>query len=430
MSARNKRTPFKWVPFSFKQKKVLTWWMDDSPVKDRDGIICDGSVRAGKTLIMSFAFILWAMETYNFQNFILAGKTIGSFRRNVLFLLKIILKLRGYKIKERRSDNLLIVRRRKTGVLNYFYIFGGKDERSQDLVQGLTAAGAFLDEVTLMPESFVNQTVARCSVEGAKLWFNCNPDGPYHWFKLEFIDKLNEKNLLRLHFTMDDNPSLSNEVKERYKRMFSGVFFKRFILGLWVIAEGIIYDMFDIERHVVPTNDRKYVQYYVSIDYGTYNPFAMGLYGLCATDKKWYKIKEYYYDGRESSRQKTDESYYQDLIKFIDSLYITGIIVDPSAASFITTIRNKGQYRVINAKNEVLDGIRNVSTALEQDMILHNDCCINTIKEFGSYSWDEKSVKLGEDKPIKEHDHCCDEERYFIHTIVFKGKTGFVNVRM
>ena len=420
---QNRQTPFRWVAFSRKQKQLLTWWMDGSPVKDKDGIICDGSVRAGKTLVMSFAFVLWAMESFSFQNFIMAGKTIGAFRRNVLFLLKVILRLRGYKIQDKRSDNLIIVRRRKTGVINYFYVFGGKDEASQDLVQGLTAAGLFLDEVTLMPESFVNQAIARCSVDGAKLWFNCNPDGPYHWFKVEFVDQLDDKNLIRIHFTMDDNPSLTEETKERYRRMFSGIFFKRYILGLWVIAEGIIYDMFMPARHVVKTIERQYSKYYISIDYGTYNPFAMGLYGYCPKDKKWYKVDEYYYDGRLESRQKTDEEYYEDLLKFVGLLPIKTLIIDPSAASFITLVNKRGKFKVRKANNSVLDGIRNVATALEKDMILHNDRCEHTIKEFASYIWDSKSIKLGDDKPLKLNDHCMDEERYFIHTIVFNGST-------
>ena len=235
-------TIFKFKKFSIKQKKVLTWWNDKSPVKDRDGIITDGSIRSGKTLCMSLSFVMWAMTKYNGQNFIMAGKTVGAFRRNVLFWLKLMIKAQGYKVKERRADNLIEISKGET--INYFYVFGGKDERSQDLIQGITAAGAFLDEVVLMPESFVTQALARCSVDGAKYWFTCNPEGPYHWFKKEWIDKAKEKNLIYLHFTMDDNLSLSEETKERYKKNFVGVFYKRFILGLWVIAEGAIYQFF------------------------------------------------------------------------------------------------------------------------------------------------------------------------------------------
>ena len=290
---------FRFKPFSAKQKQILTWWMPGSPVKDHDGIIADGAIRSGKTLCMSLSFVFWAMDCFNGQNFAMCGKTIGSFRRNVLFWLKQMLRSRGYRVADHRNDNLAEIIR--GDVTNYFYIFGGKDERSQDLIQGITLAGVFCDEVALMPESFVNQATGRCSVDGSKYWFNCNPDGPYHWFKVNWIDKStwylgkekaagirkkaeqegekpDLKNLLYAHFTMDDNLSLSGAVKERYRSVYSGVFFKRYIMGLWAMAEGVIYDMFHVEKHVVDVG--QHVQdgkirwagdYYVSCDYGTQN---------------------------------------------------------------------------------------------------------------------------------------------------------------
>ena len=238
-----KTAVFKFKKFSKKQRMIFNWWTDTSPVKDMDGIIADGAIRTGKTLCMSLSFIMWAMSTFNECNFGMCGKTIGSFRRNVLMVLKLTLKARGYNFEDHRTDNLLIVT--KGDVTNYFYIFGGKDESSQDLVQGITLAGVFFDEVALMPESFVNQATARCSIDGSKWWFNCNPAGPSHWFKTEWIDKINSKRLLYLHFLMDDNLSLSDKIKARYKSQYSGVFYDRYIRGLWVIAEGIIYDMFN-----------------------------------------------------------------------------------------------------------------------------------------------------------------------------------------
>ena len=258
------RQLFKFKPFSQKQRKVLNWWCNTSPVKDYDGIIADGAIRSGKTLSMSLSFVLWAMTSFQAQNFAMCGKTIGSFRRNVLFWLKLMLKSRGYRVTDHRADNLVVVSRGITE--NNFYIFGGKDEGSQDLIQGITLAGVFFDEVVLMPESFVNQATGRCSVEGSKFWFNCNPDGPYHWFKVNWIDrsagylgkeKTRElrdkgeqvKRLLYLHFTMDDNLSLSEAIKKRYRKMYFGVFYKRYIMGLWSMAEGIVYDMFSEERH-------------------------------------------------------------------------------------------------------------------------------------------------------------------------------------
>lgn len=408
-----KPAPFKFRPFSKKQLQVLTWWRKDSPVKDHDGIICDGSIRAGKTVSMALSYVVWGTETFNGENLGMAGKTIGSLRRNVITPLKKMLKSRKYKVKDHLSENMLTIS--KDGHTNHFYIFGGKDESSQELIQGITLAGMFFDEVALMPQSFVNQATGRCSIEGSKYWFNCNPAGPYHWFKLEWIDNKEDKNLLHIHFTMDDNLSLSEKVKQRYYRMYSGVFFQRFILGLWVLAEGIVYDMFNKEKHVVKTVEREYEKYYVSCDYGTQNPMTYGLWGLCKGI--WYKTKEYHYDGRKNSRQKTDDEYLDDLKEFIGDISIRGIIVDPSAASFIALLK-KNRFKVLKAKNEVIDGIRNVARLLNEEKIKYNDCCKETFREYASYTWDEKATARGEDKPNKENDHQMDGDRYFVNTVV------------
>lgn len=419
---RKKPAPFKFKPFSLKQKQVLTWWREGSPVKDKDGIICDGSVRAGKTVVMSLSYVMWAMDTFHEMNLGMAGKTIGSFRRNVITPLKRMLKARGYAVKDHRADNFLTITYK--GKTNYFYVFGGKDEGSQDLIQGITLAGMFFDEVALMPQSFVNQATARCSVEGAKFWFNCNPAGPYHWFKLEWLDQLKEKNMLHIHFTMDDNLSLTASTKERYKRMYKGIFYQRFILGLWVLAEGIIYDMFSADKkdgHVVDTIERSYTQYYVSIDYGTQNPTVFGLWGKHRDI--WYKVKEYHYEGRKETKQRTDDEYSQDLKEFVGSIRVKGVIVDPSAASFIAQLR-KDRFYVIKATNSVEDGIRNVASALNKKLIKYNDCCKETFREFSSYIWDPKAADRGEDKPVKQNDHHMDSDRYFVNTVLFAPKAA------
>ncbi|RGF81804.1 PBSX family phage terminase large subunit [Blautia sp. OF03-13] len=409
---------FHFSPFSRKQKQVLTWWCKDSPVHDKDGIIADGAIRSGKTVSMSLSFVMWAMSTFNGQNFAMCGKTIGSFRRNVLFWLKLMLKSRGYSVTDRRADNLILIR--KGDAENYFYIFGGKDERSQDLIQGITLAGVFFDEVALMPESFVNQATGRCSVEGSKFWFNCNPDGPYHWFKLNWIDKRKEKQLLYLHFTMDDNLSLSEKIKTRYRNMYTGVFYKRYILGLWAMAEGIIYDMFSEAQHVKdPSLFEKLLldsNRYVSCDYGTQNATVFLLWEK-GTDGVWYCTKEYYYSGREEGKQKTDAEYADDLENWLDKMEIRAIIVDPAAASFIAELRKRG-FKIIKAKNDVEDGIRLVATKLNLQKIVFSTACINTIKEFASYIWDKKAAENGEDKPVKQYDHAMDAVRYFVYTIL------------
>ena len=418
-----KKAIFKFKPFSKKQRMLLNWWCPDSPVKDNDGIIADGAIRSGKTIAMSLSFVIWAMFTFNGQNFGMCGKTIGSFRRNVLFWLKLMLKARGYKVEDHRADNLVIVRRK--GIENYFYIFGGKDERSQDLIQGITLAGCFFDEVALMPESFVNQATGRCSVDGSKYWFNCNPDGPYHWFKINWIDKKKEKNIIYLHFTMDDNLSLSERIKKRYRSMYSGVFYKRYILGLWCVAEGIIYDMFDATKNCFDNvkdllNDEN--NRYVSCDYGTQNAMVFLLWEKSYRGK-WYCTKEYYYSGRDKERQKTDCEYADDLERFLDNKKVRQIIVDPSAASFITELRKRG-FNVRKAKNDVEDGIRVVGSALNLELIYFQNGCKETLKEFASYTWDAKAGERGEDKPVKQHDHCMDAVRYFVYTVLRKQLGG------
>ena len=434
------RQIFQFKPFSKKQRKVLNWWCDASPVKDKDGIIADGAIRSGKTVCMSLSFVMWAMTRFNGQNFGMCGKTIGSFRRNVLFWLKMMLRSRGYTVADHRADNLVVISRGET--VNHFYIFGGKDERSQDLVQGITLAGVFFDEVALMPESFVNQATGRCSVEGSKYWFNCNPDGPYHWFKVHWIDvatgyigrqrtaeirkRAQEKGetdglkeILYLHFTMDDNLSLSEDIKKRYRSMYTGVFYRRYILGLWAMAEGIIYDMFDTARHVTSDmSDLVNANYYVSCDYGTQNATVFLLW-CKERSGRWVCCREYYYSGRDEERQKTDTEYADDLEQWLAGIKPVKIIIDPSAASFIAELKKRG-YAIKKAKNDVLDGIRFVASLLNEGKIAISDQCPNTIKEFGSYIWDQKASEHGEDKPIKQHDHAMDALRYFCYTIIRK----------
>lgn len=316
---RLKQAVFQFKPFSRKQKKILTWWLPESGKSEMDGIIADGAIRSGKTLSMALSFMIWSMESFSDQNFALCGKTIGSFRRNVLFGLKLMLTSRGYRWKDHRADNLLEVSRK--GKTNYYYIYGGKDERSQDLIQGITLAGILFDEVALMPESFVNQATGRCSVEGSKMWFNCNPEGPAHWFKTRWIDYsvgyLDKdqqdkviaegkelKNLLYLHFTMDDNLSLSERIKTRYRSLYSGVFFRRFIEGLWVAAEGVIYDLFcaDAQRYIIDVVPP--IQYAViGVDFGgSKSAHSFTLTGFTPGMRDAIVLDEYYHSNTTSGR--------------------------------------------------------------------------------------------------------------------------------
>lgn len=413
---------FEFKPFSRKQKKVLTWWTDKSPMHDRDAIICDGAVRSGKTLIMSLSYIIWSMSTFNGKNFGMAGKTIGSFKRNVWFPLKVMLLSRGYSIRKvpEINDAFIISKRTKEGITsNQYYIFGGRDERSQDLVQGFTSAGFFFDEVALMPESFVDQAIARCSEEGAKIWFNCNPEGPFHWFKVNWIDDLKGKNAFRLHFSLDDNPSLSEKKKNFYKRMFRGVFFDRFINGRWVLAEGVIYSMFQKEFVIdkVPKNVN-ILKRWIGIDYGQSNATVFLLIGL-GTDDKLYILDEYYHSGRKDVIQKSPTKYSKDYFKWKIKNGVEGVpvrkdatYIDPSAKGFSLQLYEDGERQIRQADNEVLRGIELVSSLLDSDMIRVLKKCKNTVSEFSSYRWDPKGQERGEDIPIKQDDHCMDALRY------------------
>ena len=307
----------------------------------------------------------------------------------------------------------------RSSVTNIFEVFGGKDESSFKLIQGRTLAGVLLDEVVLMPRSFVEQAMTRCSVDGAKIWFSCNPGSPQHWFYTEWIQKYKDRNALYLRFKMTDNPGLSEKTIARYEAMFTGVFYDRYIRGLWVIAEGLIYPMFD---NIVKTEERKYSRYVISMDYGIQNPTAMLLWGFC--DGVWYQVKEYYHSGRETGRQKTDQEYYDDLERLAGDLRVESLIIDPSASSFIALVKQKKRFRVRKANNEVLKGIQTTATAIQQGKIQVNDCCKETIKEYGLYSWDMKA----DDAPIKENDHAMDATRYFVNTMnIMKPKSDYVS---
>ena len=360
---------------------------------------------------MTLGFVMWSMSNYNHNNFAICGKTIESLRRNVITLMPQWLE--GlFTVVERRSENKLIITYGET--VNTYYLFGGKDESSASLVQGITLSGVLFDEVALMPRSFVEQAMARCSVVGSKFWFNCNPENPGHWFYVEWIQKAERRNILYLHFTMDDNASLSPAIKNRYENMFTGVFYRRFILGLWVRAEGLVYPMFSRDAHVVHSVPEKNPRhrYYVSIDYGTVNPFAAGLYDYSPGERKAVMTCELYYKGGSANRVDNEE-YYRKLTKLIGDYDIEYIIIDPSASSMIETIQKYGKYAVVKADNDVLNGIQDVTKFLNAGVLSFHESCTNTMDEFESYSWDENSVT---DAVIKENDHSMDQLRYFCRT--------------
>ena len=403
--------------FSPKQRTVLTWWMRGNPHRHMEAIVCDGAVRSGKTLAMGLSFFLWAMVSFDGMRFGICGKTIASLRRNVLSEILPRMEALGAVWKEKRTENLVTVTFK--GHRNQFYIFGGRDESSAGLIQGITFAGVLLDEVALMPRSFVEQACARCSVTGSRLWFNCNPAGPGHWFYQTWILEAEKRNCLRLHFTMEDNPSLTEAIRQRYQRLYTGVFYRRFILGQWAQAEGRVYDFFGPDL-VKPVPAGNWEKWYISCDYGTVNPTSMGLWGLL--NGVWYRTKEFYFDSRTQMRQMTDEEYAGEMKKLAGERNIAAVIVDPSAASFLETLRRKG-WRVQKADNDVLSGIRLTSDCLKDGRVVICEDCQNCLREMDEYVWDLSSQ--ARDRVKKENDHAMDDMRYFVSTVLKKQEQGF-----
>jgi PBSX family phage terminase large subunit len=388
---------FRFKPFSKKQRKVLNWWCRSSPVRDYNGIIADGAIRSGKSVAMSLSFVIWAMSEFGACNFAMCGKTIGSFRRNVLFWLKLMLRSRGYSVSEQRTENLVVVRR--GNIENYFYVFGGKDERSQDLIQGITLAGVFFDEVALMPESFVNQATGRCSVDGSKFWFNCNPGSPAHWFKTGWIDKRADKRLLYLHFTMDDNLSLSEAVKERYRSTYTGVFFKRYILGEWKSADGVIYRQFadDPERFILDEVPADIIIGTMGLDFGGNGSAHAGcLVGITRGYRSIVILDEYYRKEVIDPGTLTD-----DVCGFVQrsqaQCRATSIWCDSAETTLIKGIRTEVFARHIpvevrNArKGEIIDRIRLCDMLMSQGRFFIMRRCRHTIAALSEAVWDSKS---------------------------------------
>ena len=391
---------------SEKQLKILAF-----PYTKYEAIICDGAIRSGKSSIMMWAFVKWGMMNFDGQRFAICGKSVDSCIKNVIQpFLAMSLARETYRLRWRRIDKVLEVQ--NGNITNLFEVFGGKDESSFALIQGRTLAGVLLDEVALQPRSFVEQALARCSVTGSRFWFNCNPGPPSHWFYQEWIKQTERHKALHLHFLLEDNPALDPEIVERYKNTYAGVFYRRYILGEWCVADGLVYPMFDKAKHIA-TEQYSGGVYYISIDYGTLNPTAMGLWQL--RNGKAVMLKEYYYDGRKQKRQKTDEEYADDLEAFAEGYQIERVIVDPSAASFKETLRRRGKFAVMDANNAVLDGIRLTGSLLLAGRILFDASCENTFDEFGSYCWDEKKET---DAVVKESDHAMDMIRYFAYTIM------------
>jgi PBSX family phage terminase large subunit len=367
-----------------------------------------GSVRSGKSYIALRRF-LKELRTGPEGEYIIVGKS----ERTVLH--NIIEPLNGPEFM-----NGTIRYNRAYGEFKIFgkkvYVVGANDERAEGKIRGSTFAGALVDEITIIPETFFKMLLSRLSVADAKLFGTTNPDSPMHWLKTEFIDRKDELDIAVFKFILDDNPSLGKAYKDNLKKEYKGLWYKRFILGDWVLAEGAIYDFFDTDIHVVKQPPSYAKNFYLGIDYGTTNAFAAVLIGFNDDVRPalWVE-KEYYWDSKEKGFQKTDSEYALDIEREFGGYPLTMIFLDPSAASFHTELR-RHKKPVKPANNDVLDGIRFVGSLIAQgDLVICKECK-NLIKEMESYVWDPKSVKLGEDKPIKQRDHALDAMRYVLFT--------------
>ena len=380
--------------------------------------ILSGSVRSGKTWISLVLWAFWVGTMPEDGNYLMTAKTLTSLRRNCLDLLQVLIGQKNFQYNLSRKEARLFGR--------LVYLEGCNDARAESKIRGMTLQGAYCDELTQFTEDFFAMLLSRLSDSGAKLLATTNPDSQRHWLMRQYLDRKNDIDLLLLEFLIDDNTFLDAEYVAQLKREYRGVFFERFILGRWVVAEGLVYPAQAQGEGIIPADpERRYTRYFVSVDYGTVNPFSAGLWGH--SKGVWYRIREIYWDSRQKGRQRTDYEHYNALVEFIGGLPVEAIIVDPSAASFMECIRRAGRYIARPADNDVLNGIRATAAAFATGHIKVHDCCVNSIAEFGVYRWNESAPV---DSVLKENDHAMDDIRYFVNTVVRKdGRSGVVTIQ-
>ena len=403
---------FRLQPFSRKQLQALHWWRPGSPHADCRIFLADGAIRSGKTVSMIFSFLLWSLSTFDHRDFIVAGVTAGALKRNVLPPLFGMLEAYGIPSDYRRAEGRIVIGS------NTYHLFGADRDNAQDKLQGMTAAGAYADEAALFPRSFIDQMIGRCSVAGSKIFMNCNPNGAYHFIKTDFIDRAGEIGLYRLHFTMDDNLTLSPEIRESYARSFAGNFYRQYILGEWVSAEGAVYPMWDDAANTFEDEHpfrSSGTRRFVAVDYGTANPCVF----LDVRDDGavFWIMNEYYWDSEKSRCQKTDAEYAEDLEAFLQGDKNAIVIIDPSAASLKAELRKRG-FRLRDAKNDVREGIAATAVQIGNRAVrVHRKNCPCFLREIHTYLWDEKARQRGEERPVKDHDHAMDALRYLCATL-------------
>lgn len=376
--------------------------------KDSDARIniFEGPVRAGKSFISLIRWIDFCINGPK-GDFVVVGRSLGALKRNFIAPMMMLLG----------SDFIYFEGKREATIYGRnMYVIGANDERATGKIQGATFAGAWIDEGTLIPETFFKMLLSRLSIPNAKMFVTTNPDSPFHWLKTDYIDREGMLDMKVFKFTIDDNPSLTESYKESLKKEYSGLWFDRYILGKWCLAEDAVFDFFNEEFHVIK-NPPTYAKYYiVGVDYGTTNPFAATLIGYNGESHPclWVE-KEFYYDSKVQGHQKTDSEYADMLQRWMEGYNIRAIYIDPSAASFNLELKRR-RLQVIEANNDVLDGIRFVSSLFIQGDLKICRECKNLIKEIGGYVWDKDASLKGQDKPAKRSDHAIDGTRYALMT--------------
>lgn len=401
-----------WKPFSDKA-------LDFIANSDARLNITYGSVRASKTVNCTVRWLDYLVSGPE-GDLAMFGKTTATLQRNVLNDLFDIVGPRNYKWLNRMQGELKVFGRR-------IYCFGANNEDAESKIRGATFAGALCDEVNLYPQSVFNQLMARMSVAGAMCFCNCNPDSPYHWFNTDYICNADITDKKIWKFTMDDNLSLDPDYVRSLKQMYKGVWYERMILGNWVAAEGRVYDMYEPEIHKIDTLiaiensgvHKHSIRWFVGCDYGTSTVMSWGLYAKLPNGVT-YKVREFYWDAVKEQKQKTDSEFADDFVKWISELLphpslIVAVYCDPSAASWKLELMRRG-YVVLNADNDVINGIRYVSSALTTGKYFIDKSCVNTDLEYVSYAWDPTAQLKGKDQPLKIHDHACDTDRYALYS--------------
>lgn len=376
----------------------------------------EGSIRSGKTVVTLVRWMVYIATAPYGGELVMIGRTRDAVWRNCVAPLQnpeLFGANASQVVGNYGAPTVKILGR-------MVHVLGASDAKAEKVIRGMTVAGAYVDEATTLPEEFFTQLLGRMSVPGAQMFVSTNPDNPAHYLRRKFLDRVDSLPDWRSwHFTLEDNPSLTDEYKASIRSEFTGLWFKRFILGEWVAAEGAIFDMWAEDTHVIPHDDipplRRMLS--VGIDYGTTNATSAVALGL-GQDGILYAVDEWRYDATLSQQRHTDAQLSAGVRGWLTTLEAPPewVIVDPAAASFKVQLASDGILNVMNGENDVAYGIRAVASLLGAGRLKVSDRCTGITQEAPGYSWDPKATEKGEDRPLKVADHSLDALRYAIAT--------------